>query len=173
MLGLVAGCIDVASRGQVMGQQFGLAFDEIGTSQRRKYGTSPDSPPEWIRTFSSALDGRRFHGFVRIGSDLPARRSCEQLPASAYRSRVGRRSEEPPLTARIRRRHTTAALSAVQARRGTEGSNPFPSSGESYLERAAGRCAQCPLTSRRSARANSAMFDFAKTSAPASRSSPK
>ena len=25
----------VASRGQVMGQQFGLAFDEIGTSQRR------------------------------------------------------------------------------------------------------------------------------------------
>ena len=31
-----------------------------------------------------------------------------------------RRSEEPPLTARIRRRHTTAALSAVQAHRGTE-----------------------------------------------------
>ena len=27
--------LDVASRGQVMGQQFGLAFDEIGTSQRR------------------------------------------------------------------------------------------------------------------------------------------
>jgi hypothetical protein len=26
---------EVASRGQVMGQQFGLAFDEIGTSQRR------------------------------------------------------------------------------------------------------------------------------------------
>jgi hypothetical protein len=31
---------------------------------------------------------------------------------------VGRRSEEPPLTARIRRRHTTATLSAVQAHRG-------------------------------------------------------
>jgi hypothetical protein len=29
----------------------------------------------------------------------------------------------------IRRLHTTAALSAVQARRGTEGSNPFPLSG--------------------------------------------
>jgi hypothetical protein len=27
--------LDVASRGRVMGQQFGLAFDEIGTSQRR------------------------------------------------------------------------------------------------------------------------------------------
>jgi len=44
---------------------------------------------------------------------------------------VGRRSEVPPLTARIGRRHTTAALSAVQAHRGTEGSNPFPSSEES------------------------------------------
>ena len=44
---------------------------------------------------------------------------------------VRRRSEEPPLTARIRRRHTTAALSAVQAHRGTDGSNPFPSSRES------------------------------------------
>jgi hypothetical protein len=31
---------------------------------------------------------------------------------------VGRRSEERPLTARIRRRHTTAALSAVRAHRG-------------------------------------------------------
>jgi hypothetical protein len=27
--------LDVASRGQVMGQQLGLAFDEVGTSQRR------------------------------------------------------------------------------------------------------------------------------------------
>jgi hypothetical protein len=45
---------------------------------------------------------------------------------------VGRRSEEPSLTVRIRRRHTTAALSAVQAHRGTEGSNPFPSTGESF-----------------------------------------
>ena len=41
------------------------------------------------------------------------------------------RTEEPSLTVRIRRRHTTAALSAVQAHRGTESSNPFPSSGES------------------------------------------
>jgi predicted metal-binding membrane protein len=44
---------------------------------------------------------------------------------------IGRRSEEWPLTARIRRRQTTAALSAVRAHRGTEGSNLFPSSGES------------------------------------------
>ena len=44
---------------------------------------------------------------------------------------VGRRTEEPSLTARIRQRHTIAALSTVQAHRGTDGSNPFPSSGES------------------------------------------
>ena len=44
---------------------------------------------------------------------------------------VERRSEEPPLTARIKRRHTMAALSAVQAHRGSEGSNPSPSSAES------------------------------------------
>src|SRR6516165_954368 len=44
---------------------------------------------------------------------------------------VERRSEEPPLTARIRRRHTMAALSAVQAHRGTDGSNPLSSSEES------------------------------------------
>ena len=42
-----------------------------------------------------------------------------------------RASGAPPLTARIRRRHTKVALSAVQAHRGTKGSNPFPSSGES------------------------------------------
>jgi hypothetical protein len=36
-----------------------------------------------------------------------------------------------PLTARIRRSHATAALSAVRAHRGTEGSNPFPSTEES------------------------------------------
>ena len=34
------------SRGQVMGRQFGLAFDKIGTSPRRQYGSSPDSPLE-------------------------------------------------------------------------------------------------------------------------------
>jgi hypothetical protein len=43
---------------------------------------------------------------------------------------VGRRSGEPPLTARIRRRHTTAAL-----HHGTKGSNPFRSSGESANHR--------------------------------------
>jgi len=41
---------------------------------------------EWIRTFSSALDRRRFRGFVPVGTDLPAHRSLEQLPASAYLS---------------------------------------------------------------------------------------
>jgi hypothetical protein len=48
---------------------------------------------------------------------------------------VERRSEEPPLTARIRRCHTTVTLSAVRAHRGTEISNPFPSSGESANHR--------------------------------------
>jgi hypothetical protein len=45
------------------------------------------------------------------------------------------RSEEPPLTARIRQRHITTTLSAVRAHRGTEGSNPFPSSKESRANR--------------------------------------
>jgi len=37
------GHVRAGSRGQVMGRQFGLAFDEIGTSLRRQYGSSPDS----------------------------------------------------------------------------------------------------------------------------------
>ena len=41
---------------------------------------------EWIRTFSPVLDRRRFRGFVPVGTDLPAYRSSEQLPAAAYRS---------------------------------------------------------------------------------------
>jgi hypothetical protein len=41
---------------------------------------------EWIRTFSSALDRQRFRGFGRVMAGLPAHRSSEQLPASAYRS---------------------------------------------------------------------------------------
>jgi hypothetical protein len=58
-----------------------------------------------------------------------------QLPASAHRSSCRRRSEEPPRTVPIRGRHTTAALSPVQAHRGTEGSNPFPSSAEAGTNR--------------------------------------
>ena len=42
-------------------------------------------------------------------------------------------SGAPPLTARIRRRHTKVALSAVRAHRGSKGSNPSPSSSESAL----------------------------------------
>src|SRR6516225_12301222 len=40
----------------------------------------------WIRTFSSTRDTRRFRGFVPVGTDLPAHRSSEESPASAYRS---------------------------------------------------------------------------------------
>jgi hypothetical protein len=48
--------------------------------------------------------------------------------------------------ARIRWRHTTAALSAVQARRGTEGSNPFPSSSQSVSAVNAEAVAEMPRT---------------------------
>ena len=37
--------LDVASRGQVMGQQFGLAFDDRD-EPAAQYGSSPDSPLE-------------------------------------------------------------------------------------------------------------------------------
>ena len=58
-------------------------------------------------------------------------RSSEQLPASANRSSYRTGSGAPPLAARIRRCHTKVALSAVRAHRGSKGSNPSPSSGES------------------------------------------
>src|SRR6516162_8056151 len=57
---------------------------------------------EWIRTFSPALDRQRFVGFVRVSADLPAHRTSEQLPASAYRSICRGGGPRPPLTARIR-----------------------------------------------------------------------
>ena len=41
---------------------------------------------EWIRTFSSALGRQRVRRFVRVGADLLAHRSSEQLPAPAHRS---------------------------------------------------------------------------------------
>jgi len=74
-----------------------------------------------------------------------------------------------PRMARIKRRRPTAALSAVRAHRGTDGSNPFPSSRQSvslrispsFLEKpgfsasvatrpggTVGRDAQAPATSR-------------------------
>jgi hypothetical protein len=40
---------------------------------------------KWIRTFSSALGRQRFRAFVRVGTDLPAHRSSEQLPDSTHR----------------------------------------------------------------------------------------
>jgi hypothetical protein len=44
--------LDVANRGQVMGQQFGLAFDEIGTSQRRN--TEVRVTHRWRKTDSNS-----------------------------------------------------------------------------------------------------------------------
>jgi len=76
----------------------------------------------------------RSNGFVGSSELGPIYRRTGH--SSSYRPRhtdrlVGRPSEESPLTARIRRLQTAAALSAVRAHRGTEGSNSFPSSGES------------------------------------------
>jgi hypothetical protein len=72
---------------------------------------------EWIRTFSPALDRQRFVGFVRVGADLPAHRSSEQLPASAYRSICRGGGPRPPLTARIRRHHHVSAIGGASASR--------------------------------------------------------
>ena len=96
---------------------------------------------KWIRTFSSALGRQQFVVSSEFGRSTGAR-SSQQLPASANRSSCRAGSGAPSLTARIRRRHTKVALSAVRAHRGTEGSNPFPSSGESVShtdQAAAGR----------------------------------
>ena len=71
---------------------------------------------EWIRTFSSALDRRRFRGSSRLGPIYRRTghpRSCRPRQTDRV---VERRPEEPPLTARVRRRHTMAALSAVRGR---------------------------------------------------------
>jgi hypothetical protein len=84
--------------------------------------------------FSSALDRQQFVVSSEFGRFTGAR-SSEQLPALANRSSCRAGSGAPSLTAPIRRRHTKVALSAVRARRGTEGSNPFPSSGESTNHR--------------------------------------
>jgi hypothetical protein len=85
---------------------------------------------EWIRTFSSALDRQRFVGSSELG---PIYRrtghpnSCRPRRAVRVVGRRSRSRHSPPGSGGV----TTAALSAVRAHRGTEVSNPFPSSGES------------------------------------------
>jgi hypothetical protein len=91
----------------------------------RKLGQGDEEPmvcrltagAEWIRTFSPALDRQRFVGFVRVGADLPAHRSSEQLPPSAYRSICQGGGPRPPLTARIRRHHHVSAIGGASASR--------------------------------------------------------
>jgi len=69
-------------------------------------------------------------GFVRVGAIY--RRTVIRAVASLGEPiELSDGVRGAPLTARIRRRHTTATLSAVRAHRGTEGSNPFPSREES------------------------------------------
>ena len=86
--------------------------DAFGTIVRRLRAGA-----EWIQTFSPALDRQRFVGFVRVGADLPAHRTSEQLPASAYRSICRGGGPRPPLTARIRRHHHVSAIGGASASR--------------------------------------------------------
>jgi len=94
---------------------------------------------KWIRTFSSALGRQQFVVSSEFGRSTGAR-SSEQLPASANRPSCRAGSGAPSLSARIRRRHTKIALSAVRARRGTEGSNPFPLQRRVRVSHRPGRC---------------------------------
>ena len=86
----------------------------------------------WIRTSRSAVDWQKFV----VSSELGPIYRCTVIRAVAGLGEhrvVGRGPGAPPLTARIRRRHTKVALSAVRAHRGSKGSNPFPSRSESAL----------------------------------------
>ena len=91
---------------------------DVGGRNPARHGLSAGA--EWIRTFSSALDRQQFVVSSEFGADRPAhghRSSCRPRRTDRV---VGRLSGAPPLTARIRRRHTKVALSAVRAHRGTE-----------------------------------------------------
>src|SRR6516162_1512325 len=102
--------------------------DEIAILAARPIA-SLSAGADLIRTFSSTLDGQQFVVSSEFGQSTGAR-SSEPLQASAKRSSRRAGSGAPSLTVRIRRRHATVALSAVQAHRGTRSSNPLPSSRE-------------------------------------------
>ena len=75
----------------------------------------------WIRTSRSAVDWQKFV----VSSELGPIYRCTVIRAVAGLGEhrvVGRGPGAPPLTARIRRRHTKVALSAVRAHRGSKGS---------------------------------------------------
>ena len=77
-------------------------------------------------------------GFVRVGSDGPAHghpSSCRPRRTARVSGGGPGRRHSPPGSGG---RHTKVALSAVRAHRGTEGSNPFPSSAESATNRSHG-----------------------------------
>jgi hypothetical protein len=76
--------LDVANRGQVMGQQFGLAFDEIGTSQRRNTEVrlthrwrEQDSNP---RSLSGTLPGPAHAGLPNAARTLCLGAVAQELP---------------------------------------------------------------------------------------------
>ena len=117
------GHVRAGSRGQVMGRQFGLAFDEIGTSLRRQYGSSPDS----------LLEQSGFEPLVplekdRLSAALISRSDQRQLPKAT----VGLIVRIRFAPAKSPRRTAPAVGAGTPLRKGgTDGSNPVPSSGES------------------------------------------
>ena len=87
---------------------------------------------EWIRTFSSALDRQQFV----VSSEFGRSTVAHGHPSSCRPRRTDRvvgRGPGAATHARIRRRHTKVALSAVRAHRGSKGSNSSPASSGSAL----------------------------------------
>jgi hypothetical protein len=92
----------------------------------------------WTRCWSGMDSNVQFRarwatvcGFVRVGSDGPAHghpSSCRPRRTARVSGGGPGRRHSPPGSGG---RHTKVALSAVRAHRGTEGSNPFPSTEES------------------------------------------
>jgi hypothetical protein len=99
------GAVLIAARFQA------LAAEELMVRRLRAGG-------RWIRTSRSGVRLATVYGFRPSWGRSTGARSSEQLPASANRSSYRTESGAPLLTARIRRRHTKVALSAVRTHRG-------------------------------------------------------
>jgi len=100
-------CLDVASRGQVMGQQLRLAFDEIGTSQRRNTEvrlthrwSKPDSNPQSHVGFAV---GRADREMISISAkESLSLFEGDQRFESAFLQRRVREPSVPPAISRAR-----------------------------------------------------------------------
>jgi len=99
---------------------------DVGGGYPARHGLSAGG--EWIRTSSSARDRQRLRGFGRVGADRPSARRYHP------RSRRPRQIDRAVAAYRgviVHRRMKAPTLLAVARHRGTDSSNPFPSSGES------------------------------------------